>query len=436
MIIPAAVIKIIGFKEKQSDTEIKKEATETSNIILAQIDNGKLIHIKIFSNDKNFSNSLKDFLISKTNSVVKESEIKQTVYDLTFDSTEKYKKYINLYKEQIKNENPTINEKKLQQEAAKKLAQQLVFKKRQITQKSIIKLPIAIGISNKGGEYYNSRSIQVTTTDKGEKIFGRGGIYYFAQTMNNIPIEITPIRNKEGNFVGFFKITTAKLINSNQINFLIDHSIRTINELIKNNKKPFLIQFIKNDSKTTPPNELLNLFKKINQIEKQNRESANPLNQDIYITYIETLNKIKELMINKKSLYRFFKVSLPLILTEDLMKKAIFEVDSEKGKSSIQKMAQAIVSLNFSKENPDIKKNILSMINTYISKIPTGENSVKILTNINFQAPDIFGYAETWGFPSNNIDFSKFTLSYNDTYSLIKNSYSYVEQLKNQKTSF
>jgi len=436
MIIPAAVTKIIGFKEKYNQQTYFENITDNSNIVGIQLDNGKVIDINIFSNDKEYSNSLKDFLLSKTKSVVKDSEIKQVAYDLTFDENGIYTKYIENIKEQLKSQNPSINAKKLQQEASMILAQKLVFKKRQIKQKSIIKLPIAIGTSQEGKTFYTSRSIQVTKNDKGEKVFGRGGIYYFAQSMNNIPIEITPIRNRENNFVGYFKVTTAKLINSEQIIFLLNHSIRTVNELLKNGKKPFLIQMIKSDSNTMPPNELMSLFRNINNIEKQNRESTNPLNNNIYENYISMLEQIKTIMTNNKALFRFFKASLPLVLTEEVMKKAIFEIDTEKGKSSIQKMSQAIVSLNFSKENPNIKQSVMSMINNYITQIPVGETNAKILTNINFQAPDIFGNVDTWGFPVNNIDFSKFTLSYNDTYSLIQSSYSYVDQLKNQNESF
>lgn len=435
MIIPSGVTKIIGFKKKYGGERFP-EPVEGANIMSLQLDNGQVIDMKIFSNDKEFSDSLGDFLISKAQSVLKENEVKQGAYDLTFDTEGVFAKQIADKQAEILANEPNLAGPALMQRVTMEVSKDLVFNKRMIKQRSIIKLPIAIGKSQDGGSYYTSRSIQVALNDKGEKGFGRGGIYYFAQSSNNVPIEITPIRNKEGSFVGYFKVTTAKLINAEQIDFLIDHSIRTVNHLFSVNKKPFLIQMIKNEVSKTVPGELLNLFKELNNIEKMNRDSQNPLSKEVYDNYVSILENLKSLMQATPAYYKFFKASLPLVIPEERMKKFIFEVDKEAGKSSLQRMSQAITSLNFSRENPNVKSAVTKMIQQYVGSIHTGEVSSKILTNINFKAPNLFGQVDTWGFPVENIAAAKFTLSYNDTFALIQQAYSHADQMKNQGGNF
>lgn len=435
MIIPAGVMKIVGFKAN-ANSETVPLPTEGCNIVKVQLDNGQIIEINVFSNDKVFSNSLKDFLISKTNSVIKESEINLGSLDIITDEHERFKPLIEAKIAEISKEKPGLTNKKYEQLAAAAVAQDIIFNKRYIKQRSIIKLPIAIGTSQDGGNYYTSRSIQVEANEKGEKSFGRGGIYYFAQTENAIPIEITPIKNKEGIFVGYFKVTTGKLINSEQINFLIDHAIRTVTVLLTQNKKPFLLQLIKNDVAQQIPSNLYNLFKKLNDIDKINRESSVLLGAEVYENYKVCLNEIKELMIANPTYYKFFKASLPLVVTEDKLKGFISKVDAQAGKSSLQKMAVAITSLNFSKENPNIKQAVTKSVEDFISKMATGEVNFKLLSNFNLAAPNIFGESDTWGYPVDNIASSKFTLSYNDTYALIQQAYSLVDQINNQTKSF
>ncbi len=435
MIIPAGVMKIVGFKSN-SNSETVPLPTEGFNTMKVQLDNGQIIEINVFSNDKLFSNSLKDFLISKTNSVIKESEINLGKLDIITDELERLKPILDLKMAEISQVQPGLTNKKLEQLAAEEVAKEMIFNKRFIKQRSIIKLPIAIGTSQDGGNYYTSRSIQVGTNEKGEKSFGRGGIYYFAQTENAIPIEITPIKNKDGIFVGYFKITTGKLINSEQINFLIDHAIRTVSVLFKQNKKPFLLQLIKNDVAQQIPSNLYSLFKALNDIDKINRESNELLSEEIYENYKKCLNDIKELMIANPTYYKFFKASLPLVVTEDKLKGFISKVDPQAGKSSLQKMSIAITSLNFSKENPSIKQAVTKFIEDFIAKMATGEVNFKLLSNFNLAAPNIFGESDTWGYPVDNIASSKFTLSYNDTYALIQQAYSLVDQINNQTKSF
>ncbi len=435
MIIPAGVMKIIGFKSN-ANSETVPLPTEGFNIVKVQLDNGQIIEINIFSNDKIYSNSLKDFLISKTNSVIKESEINLGSLDIITDEHERFKHLIDAKIIDISNEKPGLTNKKYEQLAAAAVAQDIIFNKRYIKQRSIIKLPVAIGTSQDGGNYYTSRSIQVEANDKGEKSFGRGGIYYFAQTENAIPIEITPIKNREGIFVGYFKITTGKLINSEQINFLIDHAIRTVTKLLSQNKKPFLLQLIKNDVAQQIPTNLYNLFKNLNDIDKINRESSILLANEVYENYKVCLNDIKDLMIANPSYYKFFKASLPLVVTEDKLKGFISKVDAQAGKSSLQKMAVAITSLNFSKENPNIKQAVTKFIDDFIAKMSSGEVNFKLLSNFNLAAPNIFGESDTWGYPVDNIASAKFTLSYNDTFALIQQAYSLVDQINNQTKSF
>jgi len=431
MIIPAVPCKIIGFK---SSIQGEKYMTPTvgANIMQLQLDNGEIIDIKVFSNDKEFSDSLHDFLESKTLSIIKESEVKQAAFDILYDDSGVMSESLENKIELIAN-NPEnkLSGKKLQQEGAMQLAKELVYNKRRISLRSIIKLPVAIG-KGESGEYYNSRSIIIEKNDKNEKAFGRSGIYCFAQTINSIPVEISPIRNKEGVFAGYFKITTAKLINAGQINFIIDHTIRTINEMTKKGKKPFLIQMLNQKLAEQIPNHLRSLFRSVNVIEKLNKDSAELLSVHTYNEYIDKLTQIKQLMKENGSFYKFFKATLPLMYTAEKFKKAIFEIDANAGKSSLQVMPNAITNLNFSKENPNIKNQIKESIQNHIQRISEGVEDFKILSTISFSAPNILGESDTWGFPIDNVAASKFTLSYNDTKKIVLNAQNLLETLKNR----
>lgn len=421
MIIPAAISKIIGFK-KTIDGERFSYPTEGANIAQLQLDNGKLINVTILSTDKNYSDSLSKFLESKVASVMKESEVKQGALDLAFDDSGLFDNLIEKYTEIIKGENNSeLTGKKLQQEIFKRVAYSITYDKRLIKQKSVIKLAIA---TSENESSYNSKSITVVTDKDGGKSFGRSGLSYFAQTANAIPVEITSIKNASNEFVGYFKVSTCNLITLDQINFLINHSIRTIQSAIMSGKKPFLLRI--NYSQKA---ELSKIINELITIEKNNKGSQSV---DVYERYKILLEELKLLLNTTPSLCNYFKAELPFLITESKMSKLITDIDSDTGQSALQKLSQSIPALNFSSENPDIKNEVAKFVSDYINNISNGVTSCKIISTFNLQAPNIFGEASTWGFPDANISGGKFTLSYDETKKLIEDADFLVKELKSK----
>lgn len=416
MIIPAAVSKIIGFK-KTIDGERFSVPTEGANIAQLQLDNGAIINVTILSTDKNYSDSLCAFLESKVDSVMKESEVKQGALDLAFDDSGLYDNLVEDFREIVKAEDPSLTGKKLDQEVYKRVAHSITYNKRLIKQKSIIKLAIATSEDS-----YNSKSITVATDNNGVKSFGRSGLSYYAQTANAVPVEITPIKNATGDFVGYFKVVTCNLITLDQINFLIKHSIRTIQSALLSGKKPFLLKAV-----YTQNPELSKVVGNLIAIEKNNKElQAN----EIYEQYQELLNELMELLNSKPALCNHFKAELPLLIPESKMSKLISEIDSNSGQSALQKLPQSISALNFSSENPDVKGEVTKFVAEYINSISSGIVDCKILSTFNLQAPNIFGEASTWGFPADNISGGKFVLSFNETQKLIENADLLIKEKK------
>jgi len=430
MLIPACIIKIINFNDNKGNKSLGTQ--EDFHFITAMLDNGEIINIEISSNDAEFSNSLNDFINFKSKSITKENEIKQAAYDIMFSDNPTILKMIEKAELKIAEGEPSKNPAEVKKLAGESIAQFLVSRKRTIAAASIIRLAFGTPYPD-GPQIFKSRSIQITKNDKGEKGFGNGGLYYFAQTGNVIPIEITQIRKRDGEFTGYFRISTGKLINANQINFLIDHSIRTIKEYVGKNNKPFLLQLLRQEGQQNIPPEYFHIVKSLNAIEKQNRDSETPLDKSIYDNYISQLEELKIIMKNTKSIYASFRAALPLVYTTKDLDSAIDNIATDKGSSPLQNMPKAIANLNFSKENPDLKKRVEGFVYSNIKGVASGETNHKILGTIAFSAPNILGEAKSWGFPINNIDVSKLCLSYLGTKTIIESAYTYVDSEKQQK---
>jgi len=430
MLIPAAIVKVLDFHDDKGNSS--STVKEGFNKIRVMLDNGQIIMVHATSNNTKFSSSLKKFIDFKGASITKANEIKQAAYDIMFSDHKAVLNMLEKTKEKIKVKEPNLDAGSLGRKAGESVAQYLVSRKRTIASTSTIRLAFGTPYNN-GPQLYNSRCIQVVKDEKGEEGFGNGGIYYFAQTGNVIPIEVSQIRKREGDFTGYFKVATGKLINANQINFLIEHSIRTIQEYMGKNQKPFLLQLLKHEGVANVPPVYFSAVQKLNQIEKRNRDSEHPLAQEEYTQYILELEGLMKAMKADKSLYGSFRASLPLVYKTDDMITAIDTISAEKGSSPLQTLPKAIANLNFSKEDPDIKKIVEDFVYSNIKGAATGHTTFKVLGTMAFSATNILGVGTSWGFPVNNIDSAKFTLSYDGTKHLIDEAYKLVDSTKAQK---
>jgi hypothetical protein len=415
MIIPAAVSKIVGFK-KTIDGELFAVPTVDANIMSIQIDTGEVINIKILSNDSEL-NSLHDFLHSKANSVMKESEVKQAVLSLTYDDNDTYGPEIEREKDLLTSEGSTLTGKQLERESYSRAAKTIVYNKRLIKQKSIIRFAIATST-----EGYTSKSVIVEKNQDGEKIYSRKGLSYFAQAGNNIPVELTAIHNSDHEYIGYFKVSLSNIVNLEQISFLLKHSARTIRHSILAGKKPFMLKVLFQGNNIPFAQEMSNIIRN----DKVQQKS------EVYERYESLLYSLDELLTDDPKLCRFVKMELPMLLTTQNIEGLLNTVSAQEGKSPLQKLPESIPALNFSSENPDIKNAVKAMVSEYLQEIASGSNNARLLTTMNFQALDILGESSTWGFPANNISGGKLVLSFNDTKNLIERSEELAKLIKHQ----
>jgi len=384
MIYPALVMKCIGYIDNQN--KISEKPLKNSNLMRVLLDNGEIKNIEFKSNDSEL-NSLHDYMYNKSNLSLKSDKIKSAMSDLMFSSNENVINQINKEEENFKDQ---PNSKKL---AIESLVKKMFINKNLIKSASIFRSAVAISKND-----CNSKSIYVITDNSGIKQYSNSGIYSHAILLNQIPIELQNIRKKTGEHIGYMKITTSTLINSEQINYLLDHTIRTLKE------KSFLPQFI-------IFNKMSNKFKQY-AIEFNNiKKDKNNLTSERINRAIQILIEIKKLLNFYRGEYKFFKIELPILLPMEDFKNAISTVPDNKGKSPIQIFREALINVNFSKENPEVKKELKShILNTYFKPMIEGRLDLKLLAVYNIVAPNIIGESTSWGFMHNNIDFSKLSL--------------------------
>lgn len=412
MIIPASVVKIIGFKDAQN-SQINSECSDNSEIARVQLDNLKVIDIKLLPTNPRHKESLKSFIDFKADSIIKQSEITKAVSEIMFSENEKV---IEAIKEQLK----VSKDKK---EAITYLAKKAISKKRVIKQTSVIRIPVAESASDQG-VYYNSKCLHVKTNQDQSTSWGTSGIYYQAQTSNHIPIELCDA-NK-----GYIKVKTSDLISFEQIKALLEHSIRTIDKYLKEGKRPFLLQF----SKTQDQNAFTEMANKLSDM-KDFERSLVKNNQEpqgsFYKDYIDILKSMLTLLKQDKALCRSFKATLPMVLTYDEFSKLLNSSGEFGGFSPLKTLSRSIVDLNFSSENPDVKNRAKAYIENWIQDFEnTIFNQGKVLSVLTLPAPTIFGESSSWGFMQNNISSDKFTLSFDKTKALIKEIESYINSIK------
>ena len=211
MIIPAAVIKVIGFKENEN-SQITDECQENSTIARVQLDNLKAIDIRLLPTNPKYTASLKSFIEFKANSIMKQSEVTKAVSEIMFSSNPKV--------EQAIQEQMTHSKDK--KEAITFLAKKAIYKKRLIQKTSIIRIPVAESERN-GVLSYNSKCLHVKSNSDQSLTWGTSGVYYQAQTSNHIPIELCDAAK------GYIRVKSSDLISFEQIKSLLEHSIRKIN---------------------------------------------------------------------------------------------------------------------------------------------------------------------------------------------------------------
>jgi len=404
MLYPALVMKVVSFLDKEGKSHNKP--IKDSNLVKVQLDTGEVKVIEYVSNNKDM-NSLYDYLYDKALKAVKKDKVKSGMTDLMFSSDPKVIEAI------AKEELNYPNDPKAKNKAVESLVKKSILNKSLIKAGSIIRSAFADSYNN---NIPKIKAIYVTQDmNTGKYKYSGTGIYFHAATYNQIPIELINIRNKEGQAIGYTKLVTSNLINKEQINYLIDHSIRTLRQ------KSFIPGF---NSYGVKDQHLKSIYMELESIRK-NKDNVD-INRAILL-----LEQLKEYLNNNPAAFKEFKMELPILLPLEDFSKGLLTVSEDSGKSPFQMFKEAFINLNYSKENPDIKKALKDFVlKSFIMRVINGSLDMRLLTTYNIPKGDLFGNSDSWGYMHNNIDYSKVTISKKDIDLIKIETDKFLSQLK------
>ena len=393
MIIPAIHYRLLGFCKNENGKIKMLPEGEYSNMIMAYMPDGKRIPIFLTGNKKQLKvEEIKKYFENKENLLIKSSTIKAVkAYMLT--SRQQYKKKIDQYEQQlIANGIDPNDEAKLDAEInafVDKEARKYVEELKKIKKDFILKSPLS---KTKEGTYISRAIIY-----EGEEP-SKSGLYVVSSSYDTWPIEISPIKNKEGEFVGFFKVQTNNLMSQGHWLSLLGHYKRTIEEFINQGKEVIAVNFNYDYEQAKKLLEkkqidfLQKLFKSMRDLTEKNKIPLK--NKDAYLKKLDTLEKI---------LTKDPKVA-PVIKAEIMIVDHNFPQKNYEGKtliSQLEKQAKIFVELNYAKEPAEKKEKMLQLLKQKIEKFKTGEEGTVLAT---YNAPnEAIGPKKSWGFMDNNI---------------------------------
>lgn len=405
MIIPASIFKVIGFLNKKNNT-IAQEP-QNGNLLLAYSDSGKKVILKLTGTKSDLtSEDVKRYIDNKVKSVIKQKEIDLVASELEYleEIEIELDEAIEKMKEEGKDRKEILDFKKnFKQEKANKI----VYDRRKIKEGSILRL--AVSFSDTIEKYILGNEELPILTSRAIIFDNEGnptstGMYYFAQTANQLPITITPIFNKDDELLELFNVELSKLATIEHFKHFIKHMIRTVQKSIDMNGKAFLVgvNYSYDDVKDL---DVFNTIKEINTIAKE-RETTNPEK------YIELLNKLLEIVENDNSLILYIYPKFNLLANKNYF-KGIEE-------SPFSKFDETLINLNFSKLDPPEKKALKEVLKKEKEKMMVGEIKFSINGIYNTPALKLDEPSDSWGFMHDNIQSASFILSSRDTTLLVK----------------
>ena len=421
MIIPAIVYKVIGFIDKNGI--VHKKPIKDSNEMKVQLDNGVIATIYHHSGNKHY-NSLSDYLENKANLSIKKDQLKEVSSDILIDRPDSleplFEKTVNAFKQHY----PNLPNKEINKMAANKIAEKILYNRQLIQSGSIIRS----AFSFKEDESISKASVKSIYLKyvEGKMTYDTSGIYAHALLPNHIPIELSIARDSQGNERDFYNITTSNLIKADHIFMLLDHMIRTIQKSIEKQTKVYLPYFFN-------VSRMPQFIQRMNDIQSINNklEKDMVLNNEMKEEYINYVYMLKTEFQNNKKYFKYFKMSLPLSVEKEKHKKGLTTLSQNGGKSPVQQFRNAVVNINFSRESDYIKNEAKAFIlNNFMKPMINGQYFPKLLMTYNIAGNAIIGEGTSWGFMHQNIDYSKATLSFNDSKYIIEETQKYVENLK------
>jgi len=405
MIIPASIFKIIGFLNKTNNT-LHNEPQE-GNLVVVFSDSGKKVILKLTGTKTPLTKEdVKEYLENKVKSVIKQKEIDLVASELEYleEIEEEIEEAVEKLKEEGKDRKEIIQFKK---DFKQNKAKDIVFERRNIKKGSILRLAVSFGDKL---EKYNLNGENLPILTSRAIIFDNEGnptstgMYYFSQTANQLPINISPIFNKENQPLELFQIELSKLATLDHAKHLIGHIERTLKKSMEMNSKAYL-NGVNYDYTTIKDKEIFSLVKEINNLAKD-RET----------TKIDTyIDKMKELLLEIEKddtllLSIFIKFNL-------LLNKNYFKGIED---SPFSKFDETLVNLNFSKLDPPDKNKLKDSLKKKKEKMMLGEIPFNLNAIYNTPALKLDEPSESWGFMHDNVQSASFILSSKDTTILVK----------------
>jgi len=405
MIIPASIFRVIGFINK-SDNSLSQEPQD-GNLMLVYSDSGKKIILKLTGTKAELTKEdVKEYIDNKVKSVIKQKEI-----DLVAAEVEDIEEFedeledaIDKMKEEGKDKQAIRDFKK---EFKQSKAKEIVFNRRNIKEGSILRLAVSFGdkidkldFDGESLPVLTSRAIIFDTEGNPTST----GMYYFAQTANQLPVNISPIFNKDNEPLELFQIELSKLATIEHVRHLVGHIERTLVKSIEMNGKAYL-NGVNYDYEAIKDKDVFSIVKDINNIAKD-RETKEV---DEYISKLkELLSAIEE--DNSLILNIFIKFNL-------LLNKNYFKAIED---SPFSKFDQTLVNLNFSKLDPDDKNKLKAILKKKREKMMLGEIKFDMNAIYNTPALKVGEESTSWGFMHDNVQSPSFILSSRDTTILVK----------------
>jgi len=399
MIIPAVVYKVLWY----TDSEYKKHKRPVtdSNIMTVLLDNGKIATLSHFSGNKNYG-SLHDFVVNKQTSSIKKNKVKEIASSILLNSPEEIQPLFKSLESHYRQSEPNLSTNQLRKKVAESIAFKLLANRYGMHSKSVLRSAYSF---DKDRYNATAKTISLGYTD-GKFGYVSSGIYYHSISNYQIPVEL--IYNKQ---YDFYSLQTSNMISFNHIDILLPHIKRTILTLLSKGKKPHLPYF-----------KGINNFnvEKMNEIYSVQKNAGNVILDtsyyDNFIYYLDSLhNDIKA----DKMLLLNFKITIPLKINKEEHLKSLSTVAQNAGKSPIQVFRNAIINLNFSKESDATKEQLKKfMMDGFVKHLLSGTYNPKILMVYNIFGIQPFEEPETWGFMFNSLDYSKATLSFDDSIAL------------------
>ena len=389
---PLAIVKLGEYVEIIDNKIVEYSKEPISNTILATDLEGNDFVLNLKSNKENIDQEfVKWFFTEKSNMSIKSDfvlKIKEFLSDSDeiIDQIDSYSDDNNLSKKESRE-----YEKKFLEEKSLDLA----FKNKLIGPGSIVRLPISSSKQIKILEcdreipMYDSLCLIVSINDKKEEKPSPSGIYYISQSRHELPVVLkTNKKNKN-------KVSTVfnnKIGTITHFKTLVRHSIRTIDKA----DGFYLYMINKNENEN-------DLQEAVDYLNNPNRTKE---------TYLENLNKIHAIILEKEYLLSNIDIYFPLSF-----EKSIITEDTE---SLITKIPKSITNIALSNQysNPEQKQELLGNIERGL-KETIFNDSIKVYGIYSILSLTDEIESDTYGFILNNIKKHSLCFSLNDTIDFI-----------------